>query len=400
VNPLTGPPAPSDEPTPGIVGDSTRVPSGEPVPGGAPSPEISTPRPGPADSIARVLPDTSGGRRDTLGVRPGIAAVDTAGRVPPPPRRPRFQFDLGSLIAHIGSIGTDASFTQSSSYSRVTGTPDFFYLLGLKPNPSGYGDGERVSPVAGNTRSASRDLRTGARTRVTLPFGMSLTTRADFQSRANETNGLASRTLTFHYPYIDVEYGTITKIIRLERFLQRPVLKTTLDHNLTHGYAPGSSRKTSITESTELRPLLSLSGELKNQTRVDMRIDTRNTTNENRLLGSSTDFDRTVEGKLDLSRQYTQGQKVQFLGKESTVRSSISLGASAVYSRLSRGTIVNGNQIQPYKESRLSVSGTGSYGFSDNVYGNASIGFSQTRNLVSAIVTRSLRVELRAQFSF
>ena len=70
-----------------------------------------------------------------------------------------------------------------------------------------------MSPVAGNTRSASRDLRTGARTRVTLPFGMSLTTRADFQARGNETNGLASRTLTFHYPYIDVEYGSITKIM-------------------------------------------------------------------------------------------------------------------------------------------------------------------------------------------
>ncbi len=282
----------------------------------------------------------------------------------------------------------------------MTGTPDFFYLFGLRPNPSGYGDGDRVDPGDGNTRSTSRDLRAGARTRVTLPFGMSLQTHADFGTRSNETNGLVSRTLTFHYPYFDVDYGTLSRIVQLERFLLHPILKTTFDHNLTTTYAAGSDRKTGISESTELRPLLSVDGELKNQTHVTMRVDTRNTTNENRLLGASTDFDRSVEGKLDVSRQYTQGQKVVFLGKESTVRSSITLGLSAVYSRLNRGTLTNGNEIQPYKESRLSVSGTGSYGFSENVYGNASIGFSQTRNLVSDIVTRSLRVELRAQFTF
>jgi hypothetical protein len=363
------------------------------------------------DSLRRAATDTLGGvpvardslrgAPDSLGVRPGQALADTTLRTAPPkPRRPRFQLNFGSLLAHVGAIGTDASFNQNSSYSRVTGTPDFLYLFGLRPTPMGYGDGSRVDPADGNNRVTSRDLRTGARTRITLPFNASLQTRADFGARSNETNGLASRTLTFHYPYVDVEYGVLSRVIGLERFLVRPQLKTTFDHTVTEEYASGSSRKTGISESTELRPLLSVTGELKNQTRVDLRVDTRNSTRENRLLGSSTDFDRSVEGKLDLSRQYSQGQKVQFLGKETTVRSSITLGLSAVYSRLNRGTLLNGNEIQPQKESRLSLTGTGSYGFSDNVYGNAQIGFSQVRNIVSDIVTRSLRVELRAQFTF
>src|SRR5207247_2403460 len=137
----------------------------------------------------------------------------------------------------------------------------------------------------------------------------SLQTRADYDARANETNGLLSRQLTHHYPYIDVDYGLLTKVILLDRVLKRPQIKTTFDRNHVLDFAQGSDVATGVSRSTELRPLVSLSGELKNQTRVDLRLDTRNTTHENHLLGNSEDFDKSVEGKLDLSRQYTQGQK-------------------------------------------------------------------------------------------
>ena len=51
-------------------------------------------------------------------------------------------------------------------------------------------------------------------------------------------------------------------------------------------------------------------------------------------------------------------------------------------------------------ESRLSVTGTGSYGFSSTVTGSAVLGFSQNKDNTRSIVHRSVRVELRAQFSF
>jgi hypothetical protein len=49
---------------------------------------------------------------------------------------------------------------------------------------------------------------------------------------------------------------------------------------------------------------------------------------------------------------------------------------------------------------RLSVNGTGSYGFSSNMTGNVDFGFLQDRNLQTAITNRSVRVELRGQLTF
>ena len=52
------------------------------------------------------------------------------------------------------------------------------------------------------------------------------------------------------------------------------------------------------------------------------------------------------------------------------------------------------------KNDRLSLNGTGSYGFSNNVTGNLVLGFGQDRDLVRKIIHRNVRVELRASFTF
>ena len=51
-------------------------------------------------------------------------------------------------------------------------------------------------------------------------------------------------------------------------------------------------------------------------------------------------------------------------------------------------------------QDRLSVNGTGSYSFSSNVTGSVSLGFGQNRDLVREAVSRNVRVELRAAFTF
>ena len=84
------------------------------------------------------------------------------------------------------------------------------------------------------------------------------------------------------------------------------------------------------------------------------------------------------------------------------MRSSVNLGLTGVYSRQSGETIQA--QIQksqfPVKNDRLSLNGTGSYGFSNNVTGNLVLGFGQDRDLVRKIIHRNVRVELRASFTF
>jgi hypothetical protein len=123
---------------------------------------------------------------------------------------------------------------------------------------------------------------------------------------------------------------------------------------------------------------------------------------ENFQLGLSTTTTRNTDINLNLSRSFTQGQKVSMLGRETTVRSTITMGLSASYSRASSETIRKGALLAqlPSDEGRLSVRGTGSYGFSNNVTGNAALGFLQTNNYVSDIVRRSVTVELRASFTF
>jgi hypothetical protein len=62
--------------------------------------------------------------------------------------------------------------------------------------------------------------------------------------------------------------------------------------------------------------------------------------------------------------------------------------------------VQGGGVLSPTNRDRLSVNAQGGYSFSNNVTGTLELGFGQTRDLVQRNTTRSLRVELRAQFTF
>jgi hypothetical protein len=119
-------------------------------------------------------------------------------------------------------------------------------------------------------------------------------------------------------------------------------------------------------------------------------------------FGSSTRTDRNTDINLSLNRSYSRGQKVKFLGKESTIKSSVTLGLTGVYSRVSGETIKGGTSQAQLRvdNDRLSLNGTGSYSFSNNVTGSVALGFGQTRDVVRDAVSRNVRVELRAAFTF
>jgi hypothetical protein len=93
---------------------------------------------------------------------------------------------------------------------------------------------------------------------------------------------------------------------------------------------------------------------------------------------------------------------VTVLGRSSTVKTNITLGLTGAYSRKKSETRQAGydRPLSPTHEDRLNANARGSYGFSNNVTGNAEVGFSQSRDLLTDIVRRSVRIELRAQFTF
>jgi hypothetical protein len=133
--------------------------------------------------------------------------------------------------------------------------------------------------------------------------------------------------------------------------------------------------------------------------RLELNTEHRHSDRELFQLGSSLQQDINTDMDLSLSRSYSAGQKVTFFGRESTVRSSVSLGITGRYERQTGRILQSGIARNPTSTDRLSVNANGSYGFSNAVSGNATLGFSQDRNKLTAIVHRSLRVELSARFS-
>ena len=309
------------------------------------------------------------------------------------------------LLGRVGNISADAQFNQSSNYSRVKGTPGLGYLFGFANDP-GLSDRSRVVAEFDNAYARADDWRAGGSTRLALAYGANISVRGDFTAQHGIANGVVSRKATQRFPSLEFDYGHVTRAIRLDRLLKNAQLRTSYDRARTTDYLNNSSRPSIISTSSDWRPLLGVSGELKNGTRTDLQIERRVTQDENHSLGNSLRTTRNANLRFSLARSYSQGQKVNILGKETTVRSTVGLGLNANYSRNS-GEIkildAGGHEIgeqSPFADDRLTVNGTGSYGFSNNVTGNVLLGFGQDRDLQREIVRRNVTVELRASFTF
>ncbi len=308
-----------------------------------------------------------------------------------------------NTLARLGSISADASLTQSSSYSRVTGTPSALYLTGLDTTP-GFSSqpGHGVQAAFGNGSAVGTDFRTSGRGRIALGFDAFVSTRAEYDVRSTNANSVSDRAISTRYPDLDIEYGRISQLIGLNRLMQSPQLRTSYTRSVETDYHGGDANPITRSASSQWQPLLGLSGMTKSQTRVEMRIERRVSVRENFQLTTSTTTDRNTDINLNLSRAYSKGQKVTFLGKQTTVKSNVNLQLALAYSKQSGETRQLGqSQPQlPTNRDRLSVNGSGSYSFSNNVTGNVALGFGQNRDIVRDITSRDLRLELRASFTF
>jgi hypothetical protein len=360
-------------------------PRGVPGPPGFPGP--GAPAAAGGDSLAPATPGAGG------------APPDSA----PKPRRPLIEWR--NALARLGNVSLDASYNRSSNYSRLIGTPSLSYLVGLADDPGlGSDSTGRVRAEFGNLSAFGQDWRTGARTRLILPFEAGLTTRIEATSRRTENNGVVNRNKTSRFPDFDVDYGRVANAIGLGRFFTSPRLRTAYNRSRITDYRNRQDVPNAISTSSQWQPLLGLDGDLKNQWRVKLQVQRRITQSERFQLGHSVQTDRNTDLNLDLSRTLSRGQKVKILNKESTIRSTITMTLSGVYSKRSGETLqVDRPGSTPQFKvdtDRLSVNGSASYQFSSNVTGNGSVGFGQTRDLERKQVQRNVRVELRASFTF
>ena len=310
---------------------------------------------------------------------------------------------LRGLLARLGAISTEAGYNHTSSYSRLLGTSEFLYLVGLSDNPGlKPNDTGQMRDTTGNAVSKAEDWHTAARTRLSLPVDVAVSLRGDYSWRRAENNLVANRSATSRFPDLELDYGQLPTRLQLNRLMNSPRLRTNYSRSRVSEYRIRESSPSSIATSSQWQPLLGLTGEFKNQTRAELKVERRVTVREDFSYGSSTRTDRNTDINLSLNRSYSRGQKVKFLGKESTIKSSVQLGLTGVYSRVSGDTRKTGSKAAqlPIDQDRLSLNGTGSYSFSNNVTGSVVLGFGQNRDIVRAAVSRNVRVELRAAFTF
>ena len=308
------------------------------------------------------------------------------------------------LLASLGTISTDAGFNRSSVYSRLVGTPSFAYLFGFSSRL----DSARTRPAFGNGSSVSTDWRAGARTRLKLLYGSSANTRLDFTARETDNNGMRNRTQTLRFPEVEVDYGQVTNVLRLDRVFNNPLLRSTYGRSVTTEFANNRLTATGRSSSSDWRPLIGLTGSLKSGTRIEFKTERRITETENLLVGHSVTTTRLTTTHFSVNRSYLRGQKVNLLGKQKTVNSTISVGLTGQYEARSGRTVSYADATRarptgvrfPVLEDRLSLNGTGSYSFSTNVTGNLSLGYGQNNDRQKKFKRKNVRVELRAQFTF
>jgi hypothetical protein len=345
----------------------------------------------PFDRLAGGGPGVTGGTPP----RPP-ATVDSTAK---PPTRPHRPLPWRGVLSHLGMISTDGRIGRNSSYSRLSGTASPLYLVGLAENP-GFDEG-RVFRQDGNTSVTGVDWRGNARTTIPMMFGTSLVSRASLGDRTNNNNGVKNRTRDWRFPDFEVQYGRVANIVGLTKFLDSPQLRTAYARSYSVDFQNSRETRSGTSRSDDYRPLFAVRGRLRNGTDADFRLERRSTIRESFQAGSSKQTDQTTDINFSLTRSYSQGQKVNILGKTTTVKTNVNLSLTTVYSRQKGGIQVAGfDQLSnPIDRTRLSVNGTGSYGFSSNVTGDLSLGFSHIRE-TTGIIRRSIRVEMRGQFRF
>jgi hypothetical protein len=344
--------------------------------------------------------------RPRPSVQPSMTVADSgrgdSTRMAAAPAGPRTPIiSLRRLLSRLGNISTEGRFTQTSAHNRVIGSPDPLYIIGLTTNPGFSSDSTgRVVPAFGNRSDVTTDYGGSARTQLDTGFGSTIQTRIEVGWRKTDGNGVISRNVRYRFPDFDVDYGRLPQILMIAHLLRNPVLHTTYSRSQNTDYINRDS-PTTLSTSSEWRPLIGLEGDLRNGTRATLRIERRVTLREDRLYINTTSTDRNTDVNFSLARRYSQGQKVKILGKESTIKTNVSLQLSGSYSRRSGETEQVGRLATGVtKSDRMSVNASGSYGFSNNVTGNLEVGFLQDRNEVLGLVNRSVRVEARAQFQF
>ena len=324
----------------------------------------------------------------SLGTRGGDSARASA---------PRGAEGLLSGRLRLNTVNGSLTLTRSSDFTRRVGEPGLLYQLGFSEDPGRARPLSRADARYGEGRALNLDTNVG------LPSSASLTLRFSRQDTRNRGSGLATRSVTSKWPDASVNWGSLHRQLRIDRFFR--------SFTATSGYSRESSEqgtaaspRDQTTTRSNFRPLLNINATLRSGMSLTFTSSASSTTDERFRPTLSVNERVDQQFTLGAKKTYTLTRQVEvpLTGRTQTVQTRLDLNVDFDY-RTNRSETRTLGQRPVTNEDRMKWSATTGVGyqFTQNINGNGSIGFGQdTDRKNEANTSRFITISLGASFTF
>ena len=341
------------------------------------------------------MPDTA--RRDTSAA--ALHAVRSRG----------FSLPVGRLLARLGTVSLRGSFNRNTLFARYSGEPSVPYKIGIARSPNTQWDQTElpsIFPGAQSTENAQSTWTGDASSQLTLFGKSSVRTRAGYTATAREYNGQATATSTITFPDIDIDWGSVHKVLGLGKLF--PQLGARSRYSVLQSKEGQSiGDPTTVTKTSNWQPLLSLQGNTRGQAGVQLSIEHTSSSRKDLLTRRANRSEGQTTVRASISRTYAPGQRVPLFGGGKTgLKSSLTLQADGAFTKRTGLTEASGVASSKTNTDQLDINTSSTYAFSTYVNGTLGLGFTQSRDLQSRNLSgaplkrRSVRLEASASFRF
>jgi hypothetical protein len=304
---------------------------------------------------------------------------------------------LRLLVARLQDISTSFNFDRTTSVSRVTGTPGFAFKSGFTQvfDP---GLARLTNSNIQNTRRYGASARTGLKPASSL----SIDVQADQSLAFTDTNNSPRRTYSLSWPDVTVRWLELQRLLGLANEATSLALTSHYSLKADESGPQGQPTQRRL-ETTNWAPLLGWQISWKNGLRTDV----------NTAYTKSKDIDETVFGTIQarttlnhdirVTKLFQASKGIRFPWSKKRVRlpNDLNLTLQTTIQNTKQETISSfGPSSVVLDQQNLSVSSGTSYNFSQSVTGGFNLGFGQTKDNKSLIITRRINVSLNAQFRF
>jgi hypothetical protein len=363
--------------------------TGAATPGGE-TPGTATPRPSAIDS-RRAAEEAEKRAEEERKRRQAEAEAARKAAQPPPTLRQTLFRDLIS----VGDIRTNFSVSERNSVTRIHGTPDVPFRLGLTD------DFGAVDRAVNSTESHTNTQTAGANATVTLLRDIALDANFQWNAQESENNRAISKTRGTVWPAFRTNLGSLEKKLGLGGIFNSFNASSNFERR-EEVSGTGNNARERVSVTSAWRPLLQFDAGWRNGWRTTFSADRSTSVSESNtggLASSGVITTRTSTGyRLGLTKSLAMGG-----GASATRggRNTVDLNIDLTYNKDS--TLNDYRQSEEDPETRtdnLQGRVTASYRFTSTVSGSMQLSYGQRRDLEARTADRSIGLQATAAISF